>query len=455
MSFSDRVLGNAGVGPWPLVLAMKDQLLVRTNFLHEEAAPAWHVRDHLGQKEIETHLMASLLDHTVRPGVPEGEDIDILHVDLDGHDLDIFDVVREIRADDDLAQHLQGPRSVSPNHILVPQNEDHSCPYGPPWATADAPDIGPPIGETKRVVVIDSGYQWDGPAESNPLHAYGGGPNLFQAERVADPGWTPSDPDIPDANQPGTLGALSGHANFIAGVIAQQTRHASISVWNHNGAFPTAADDLPTEAAIIRSLCHCAADSPDVINLGFAFAAFDSVVSYAWDIGFDCIRPTAINKNAVVVSPAGNQHSPHPRYPAALNTRYPGEFPEMISVGSTTDANAHKDDPELAALVQQIPTELRKPFSNYGPWVTCSIDGALVLSTFLNVDMKVEEPPSRTTNFANAWARWSGTSFATPKIVAKIVDVMVERGLTPLQAWEWLRDNEGGPKTSDLGYRFS
>jgi hypothetical protein len=33
--------------------------------------------------------------------------------------------------------------------------------------------------------------------------------------------------------------------------------------------------------------------------------------------------------------------------------------------------------------------------------------------------------------------------------------MMVERDLTPLGAWEWLRDNEGGPKTNGLGYRFT
>jgi hypothetical protein len=145
------------------------------------------------------------------------------------------------------------------------------------------------------------------------------------------------------------------------------------------------------------------------------------------------------------VTPAGNQNSTIPRYPAALDHKYAGDgLRRIISVGSTTQAN----DPA-------IPADLRDPFSNQGEWVTCSADGALILSTFLKVDMTVEEPPSQRINFDTAWARWSGTSFATPKIVAKIVNVMVECDFPPLGAWEWLRDNEGGPKTPDLGYRFT
>jgi Subtilase family len=227
-------------------------------------------------------------------------------------------------------------------------------------------------------------------------------------------------------------------------VIAQNSHHANITVLNHNGAFRSDGDDPPTEAKVVRSLCRSAAHQPDLINLGFAFAAFDDVVSSAWDIGVACISQPTMSKDAVVVTPAGNQNSPIPRYPAALDHKYSGPFQRIISVGSTAQA----DDPA-------IPIELRDPFSNHGDWVTCSADGALVLSTFLKVDMTVEDPPSQKINFDNSWARWSGTSFATPKIVAKIVNVMVEQDLTAVDAWEWLRDNEGGPKTSGLGYRFS
>jgi hypothetical protein len=456
MSFSDRVrsMGTVEVTGGPQVIANKNQLLVhRKPGVHPDPDD---VKRSLEAKNIGWEPITTLLAGLDKSYAME-EDIEILHVHLDDDWRDIFELTRELRDELDPVAGQGRGRSVSPNHILVPANEDHSCPFGPPWATTDAVDLELATEKIRQVTIIDSGYQWDNAwDQENPLNAYAGAVGLAQAETLADPGgWAAGVTDVPDANQPGTLGALAGHANFIAGVIAQNCQNAKMFVWNHNGAFPEAGDDLPTEADIVRSLCACALDHPetDVINLGFAFAAFDDVVSYAWDIGFAYIRK--LMTEAVVVSPAGNQHSPKPRYPAALNTRYPGEFREMIGVGSTTCANTYADDPSLRVLVEGIPPKLRGPFSNYGPWVTCSDEGALVLSTFLNVNMKTEDPPSRTTNFANAHALWSGTSFAAPKIVARIVKVMGDRQLTALQAWKWILDNDVVTKTSNLGYTFA
>jgi thermitase len=451
MNFSDRLRGHGQVtvkptaAREPKVLAIKNQLLVRTK-PWESPDPADAVHAFLESEGVPYERITTLLYDIAPPTVLESEDVEILHLDLrrDPRGRDIFGLTGDIRAELDPVAGSGGGRSVSPNHILVPANEDHSCPYGPPWPSDEAGVIAPVIGPTKNVVIIDSGYQWNSAWGANPLDAYAGGVTFTQSERLADPGgWVPGTPDTLDAGTPGTLGALSGHANFIAGVIVQNSQHAKITVLNHNGAFRSDGDDLPTEAKVVRSLCRCAVHDPDVINLGFAFKAFDDVVSCAWDIGRACISHPALANDAVVVTPAGNQNSPDARYPAALNHKYAGAFQTIIAVGSTAQAN----DPTL-------PEELRKPFSNYGDWVTCSTDGALVLSTFLKVEMPVEDLTLKKTNFGNAWARWSGTSFATPKIVAKIVNVMVERELPPLLAWEWLRDNEGGAKTSGLGHRF-
>jgi hypothetical protein len=466
MSFSDRVHPvtvrvKQDSASDPRVLAVRDQLLVRMN--HRPPDPADRIREKLAARGVDPRRITTLLAGLTPPASLEGEDVEILHLEIDNdvRGRDIFELTEELRAELNLDTGSFGvpsARSVTPNHILVSANEDHSCPFGPPWR-AEAPGRITATTGDKNVVIIDSGYQWnDAWPGGNPLAAYGP-VDLAQADRLDDPGgWQPGNPDTPDANLPGVLDALSGHANFIAGVIAQNCQHANIIVRNHNGAFPATGDDLPTEAGIVRSLCRCAADDPDVINLGFAFSAFADVVSYAWDIGVAFIRQAAVARNAgptLVVAPAGNQHSPEPRYPAALNYSYASHFPEVIGVGSTTDANAHAGDAGVAELVNDIPSELRGPFSNYGEWVTCSTDGALVLSTFLRVNMTLEEDPARTTDFDNAWARWSGTSFATPKIAAEIVNAMVDQKLAPLQAWDWLLANAAGPKTSNLGYTFS
>jgi hypothetical protein len=76
-------------------------------------------------------------------------------------------------------------------------------------------------------------------------------------------------------------------------------------------------------------------------------------------------------------------------------------------------------------------------FSNYGPWVACSALGDNVKSTFLHVDMPVEDDdgPGGDKDFtSNSWASWNGTSFAAPKVVAAIAS-RVAGGMTPRDAW--------------------
>jgi hypothetical protein len=130
----------------------------------------------------------------------------------------------------------------------------------------------------------------------------------------------------------------------------------------------------------------------------------------------------------MVVAPAGNQHSERPRYPAALS----GSNNHMIGVGSTTGE-----------------------FSNYGPWVTCSADGADVESTFLRIRTKRRLEDGGRYAFRDAWAQWNGTSFATPKVVAAIIDKMgTYSGLTPLQAWHRVAAPYDHKRDTVHGYKF-
>jgi hypothetical protein len=362
-------------------------------------------------------------------------DVEILHVDLAKDGPDIFEITRDIR-NNVLPNNRRG---VSPNHILIPANEDHSCPYGPPVPADEAGELAGSGAQHRRVTIIDSGYQWDAAWGANPL---GNGIALRRAEWLRDhAGWKQSKPDRPHAHGAERLDALAGHANFIAGVIAQATPYAKVEIRNHNGAFLPTGDDLPTEASVIRSLCRCRGKA-DVINVGFAFTAFDNTASCAWDIAFKVIGEGA--QGPVVVAPAGNQASSTPRYPAALHYTYPDRYRNVIGVGSTGDAR----DPG-------IPLEYRKAFSNLGEWVTCSANGANVHSTFLKVNMKVEDGDDQELDFASSWAWWNGTSFATPRVVAEIVNVMIEQDLPAPKAWEWLRDNESVDVSKTLGYEFA
>ena len=71
-------------------------------------------------------------------------------------------------------------------------------------------------------------------------------------ETAANPGVDPLDQD-----GDGRLDALVGHANFVAGVVAQACPTATLEVVSHNGAFVNSDDadtPIPTEASVALSL---------------------------------------------------------------------------------------------------------------------------------------------------------------------------------------------------------
>lgn len=157
---------------------------------------------------------------------------------------------------------------------------------------------------------------------------------------------------------------------------------------------------------------------PSVIDLGFSFAAYGGVISVAWQSALEFL-----GTGVLVVAPAGNQGSNvQPFFPAALSTipTPQNSFQNVVAVASIDPVTVGK--PTLSC------------FSNSGNWVTCSAIGRNVASTFLNLgEVELEDGgtpqdgncssadfPDGTFDFDNSWARWSGTSFATPKVVAAV-----------------------------------
>ena len=286
----------------------------------------------------------------------------------------------------------------------------------------------------KRVTVIDSGYQWDPTWGDNPLEGLCQ-LDVRQAQWLAHDGWQQGTPDVLDVNQNGRLDALAGHANFVAGIVAQHC-DAAITIWNHNGGFFPTSDNVPTEAAVCRSILMAHQETPaKVIVVGFAFASLDHFVHHMWDA-------TKLGDTIVVV-PAGNQDSNHWRYPGALNGRYPGRYPNIVTVASH-DAND---------------AMTKSDFSNFGPWVTCSAVGRDVKSTFLRVNMAVEDDED--TDYpqydftANAWAQWSGTSFSSPKVAGAICAELAESGGTAMAALETVLGTGDPDPEEDLGVRLA
>jgi thermitase len=396
MAFSNRVRNHPGISAFPnkqkdvSTLAVSDHLLV--------CESVWeHVTSFLEHQKIHQEVLGTVLNGL--PPQPGSEDVRIVKVKLPPGQ-DVFEIVRIARKELKLQKEQAG--KLSPNHVLIPAGFSHGCPWGPPLPVGGAPTLDPMTGPSAAVTIIDSGYQWDnGMMGVNPLDAFAPfGGNVSLADFLGPAGWSAGTPDVLDADGNGELDALAGHANFIAGVIAQNFLGAQITIRDHNGGFDPTSDDFPTEASVARSLCLSA--GADVIDLGFAFVAFDGGISCAWELAMN-----QIGTGPIVVVPAGNNNSNIKRYPAALGANYAN----LVSVGSI-------DGFDAAGMPK------RSGFSNYGPWVKASARGSKVVSTYLRVDMPVEDDPiplwHRSRNFANGWAEWNGTSFATPKIVAAI-----------------------------------
>ncbi len=361
-------------------------------------------------------------------------------------------------------------RWVSPNHVLVPAGNGVGCPSGPPGEAHDVSLAEAPPGESPTVTVIDSGYQWSSAWGNNPLDdppfcelgkvvpaEFVQGTAALNALTAINPGantgWNPGVPEPPAANN-SLLPALAGHANFVAGVIAQGCHSPILNIWTHSSSFVARTDFFPTEAAVCRSIVKSQLPTAeggtgptDVIYVGFAFPLrlkgvsrdlAQDFLSTVWDYTFK-----RLTHNPLVVAPAGNEGSTNPHYPAALNYAFPKSLYKNVIGVASLDAKRH---------------DLSK-FSNHGKWVRCSTVGEGIVSTFLPVkhvtceeDTPVTARPVK--DFSDGWATWNGTSFAAPKVAAAVA-ARTAAGAPPATAWSALVTVLGHPVTlPGAGTRF-
>jgi subtilisin family serine protease len=460
-------IAYSGTAKTPLSLAVEDQLIV-------QAGPSQSaVQSYLSKNK---NIDAQPLGETVFSGLPGvTSDNDFVVLELHGSlgKANIFQHADELRAN----VLKENPGAVSPNHILVPAPNAAGCPYGPP---SQAPDVSlaPPEGLSPVVTVIDSGYQWDDAHwGANPLEDPGfcritknyaerlqGTATLAAVAPGSTAGWLAASAEKLALNgtvaKPRLLFALAGHANFVAGVIAQGCHQPTIHIWSHNSMYVRNTDYFTTEAAVVRSLVLSQQPPPtgtgptDVIHVGFAFplrsAKFSfsfarDFLSLAWTTAFQSLQATfdaAGKPPPVVVAPAGNETEQFRHYPAALarefaDTPLASLFENVKGVGSVKAAPPAPN--------------VRSSFSNYGDWVTCSAVGENVQSTFLRVKNVVceddESRPRKVRSFADAWATWNGTSFAAPKVAAAVAAYVAAGAgsMTPGQAWDALTRVHGHP----------
>jgi Subtilase family len=228
---------------------------------------------------------------------------------------------------------------------------------------------------------------------------------------------TRADPRLPvdggaDEDGDGYLDPVAGHSAFGAGLVAQVAAAVRMNVVV---AMANLGDlDERTVAIALDAL----AGQADFVNL--SFGGYTSM--YMGQLAAAVLKvqttpcPAAADSysdaqsGAVIVASAGNDASCRPSYPAA--------FPGVVSVGALA------------------PDGSPAPFTNYGSWVRACAPGVDLVSTFF-ADFDGREPATPgwgDSDRFRGWARWSGTSFAAPYVLAHLAREVNLTHCLPMQA---------------------
>jgi hypothetical protein len=226
------------------------------------------------------------------------------------------------------------------------------------------------------------------------------------------------DEDEPDDDGRGQLDEQAGHGTFITGIIRQQCPDAVV---HHRGVLTSYGDgdDASVIAAIERAMR--AVEGYDVVVMAFGtYGAGDAAPPMSAAI-------QRLLRDSLVVASAGNDATSRPYYPAAL--------PGVIGVGG-------------------LDQDGRARFSNFGSWVDACAPAVDVVSTFFtDFDERCTCCGSLIQEY-RGWARWSGTSFAAPKVAGVIAREMYLHGGTARAAWARLSE-VGRHRHADLGVVFN
>ncbi|RFU21659.1 S8 family peptidase [Geodermatophilus marinus] len=338
--------------------------------------------------------------------VPDLEEICVLQ--------DVGAGPRRLRSSGSVARALPAGR-VAPSHVVllgaVRKAEGGPEPSGPQdgglWERGPAQGRGDGGPDAPFVVVVDNGVTAE-------CRADGWLAGLARTDNL----------DLLDVvPQDSFLDLGAGHGTFVAGIVQQVAPAARIDV---RRALDT--DGVGDEVEVAREIVRAAADGADIVNLSLGFATPDGEEPpLALEAAVRAAIRTARERgrHLLLVCAAGNYGDERLVWPAAF-CRDP-EFAEHVVAVAALRLD-HDDDTHVVGA----------EWSTRG-WVTCSTPGQGVVSTYVvgrespRGDVHGPDcfPP-------NAWATWSGTSFAAPQVAGAIARLVQEDGLTAREACDAL-----------------
>jgi hypothetical protein len=216
--------------------------------------------------------------------------------------------------------------------------------------------------------------------------------------------------DLDDMPRDGFLDLAAGHGSFCAGIVQQIVPEAQIVVSKKLDSDGFAHELRVARELVVQVREGLRAGQHVIVNLSVGTETADDERPVALGTALEIIEQEARDAglDALVVAAAGNYGHDRPCYP--------GAFPSVTAV---------------AALTQGMsPAE----WSSRGAWVDVCTIGEGVRSTFVPgiespmTDYRFEEFPE------NAWALWSGTSFAAPQVAGAIAKIAIDDGVTPTEA---------------------
>jgi thermitase len=278
----------------------------------------------------------------------------------------------------ELAADLPADLAVTPHHVHL----GCGVMFGTPvmWGTGTTPEPAtpppPPADELWQppvtVALLDTGL--------DPHPWFAGRPWLSE--------WGLS-PEVLDPESVRDRDRQAGHGTFVAGVLLRNA--PGVTIRHHRSLSSLGLTDDVTVATALRQVHQRAAARRERIDVTVLTAGCHTPDDRCPPV---LSREIARHRHTIVVAAAGNDASSRPFWPAAL--------PDVVGVAATGP------DGDLAT------------FSNRGDWVDATAPGVDVVSSYVRLLPGEEGVAPGTTTRVYGAARWSGTSFAAPRIAAEL-----------------------------------